>query len=187
MDRAQISATVNVGVSYTRWGNNGCPAGAQLVYSGKMAGSHYTHSGGGANYICLTDQPDYNIPSLPRGPVSYLYGTEYQHPIKGVHDDGAPCAVCYVSGRTAKEMIPGTTACPGGWTREYYGYLMSGHFHHKGRNEYICVDKDQKSLPNSAGNQDGALLYHVHIDCSTDIRCPPYNPSKSLTCTVCSK
>ena len=174
-------------VTYTRWGHNRCPYGVQLVYSGAMAGSHYSHQGGGSNYLGLPDEPNYKTLNVKsKGSVSYLYGTEYEHPIVGVHDHGAPCAVCYVPGRSVKEMIPATTTCPSGWTREYYGYIMSGHYSHRGRTEFLCIDRAQKSLPGSAGNQDGALLYHVQAVC-TGIHCPPYKPYKALTCVVCSK
>ena len=188
MDQAQTSQSkVSVGVSYTRWGNNRCRGGAQLLYSGTMAGTHYTHWGGGANYLCLPEEPDYTtLKTKDRGSVSYLYGTEYEYPIVGVHDHSALCAVCYVSGRSAKEMIPGTTACPRGWRREYFGYIMTEHHGHAGRTEFVCIDKDQKSRPGSAGNQNGALLHHVRATC-TGIHCPPYDPNRALTCVVCSK
>ena len=33
------------GVVYVRWGHDSCPStGAQLVYSGRAGGSHYSHS-----------------------------------------------------------------------------------------------------------------------------------------------
>ena len=48
------------GVVYTRWGRTTCPttSGTQLVYAGRAAGSWNTHSGGGANYLCLPDNPN---------------------------------------------------------------------------------------------------------------------------------
>ena len=181
---------VSVGVTYTRWGNNGCPTGIQRLYSGTMAGSYYTHTGGGANYLCLPEEPDYTtLDTVDKGTVSYIYGTEYDKPIVGSQDHTAPCAVCYISGRSAQQMIPATTSCPSGWTREYYGYIMTERDSHKGRSEYVCIDKDQKSRPGSAANVHGAGLYHVRASC-TGIHCPPYDPSnggKALTCVVCSK
>ena len=48
-------------VVYTRWGNTSCPSteGTSLVYSGITAGSYYNHDGGGANYLCMPEDPDY--------------------------------------------------------------------------------------------------------------------------------
>ena len=175
-----------VGVTYTRWGNNRCPYGVERVYTGTMAGSYYTHSGGGSNFLCLPEEPNYNgLNTKSKGSVSFLYGTEYEGPIVGNHDHGAPCALCYVSGRAVQEMIPATTKCPRGWKREYYGYIMAAYYGYK-RTEYTCIDKAQKSRPGSAGNQNGALLYHVRATC-TGIHCPPYDPKKALTCVVCSR
>ena len=43
------------GVVYVRWGHDSCPStGAQLVYSGRAGGSHYSHSGGGSNPVFTT-------------------------------------------------------------------------------------------------------------------------------------
>ena len=179
-----------IGVTYTRWGNNKCPtdiSGTSLLYSGTMAGAHYTHKGGGANFLCLPEEPDYKtLKTSYSSNYAPLYGTEYEYPIAGIHDHGVPCAVCYVSGRSAKVMLPAITSCPDNtWTKEYIGYIMAGHYGHR-RNEYVCIDKEQRSRPGSAGNQNGALLYQVRATC-TGIHCPPYDPNKALTCVVCSK
>ena len=49
------------GTVYTRWGKTICPQDkrTQLLYSGRTAGTHYTQSGRGANYLCLPDNPEY--------------------------------------------------------------------------------------------------------------------------------
>jgi len=49
------------GVVYTRWGRTTCPttSGTQLVYTGRAAGSWYDQRGGGADYLCLSDNPNY--------------------------------------------------------------------------------------------------------------------------------
>ena len=49
------------GAVYTRWGRTVCPdtTGTELVYKGLAAGSNWDHSGGGANYLCTTEQPQY--------------------------------------------------------------------------------------------------------------------------------
>ena len=123
------------GVVYTRWGRTTCPNtyGTQLLYAGRAAGSHYTDRGGGANYLCLPEQPQYSnyTPGVQTG-RAYLYGTEYQAggPWAGdtgplsLGDHNVPCAVCYSSTRAAVVMIPAQYTCPSSWTREYFGYLM---------------------------------------------------------------
>ena len=47
------------GLTYIRWGRTVCPDtdGTELVYKGRAAGSHYTQTGGGSNYQCMTENP----------------------------------------------------------------------------------------------------------------------------------
>ena len=53
------------GVVYTRWGNSSCPTSSVEVYSGVTAGSYYIHSGGGANYLCMPNDPEYTLQEYP--------------------------------------------------------------------------------------------------------------------------
>ena len=175
------------GVTYTRWGKSTCPniTGTDLVYSGRAGGSHYTHAGA-ANYLCMPSDPQYTLPF--RAGVnghSYVYGAEYESPIRGSNNHNIPCAVCYVSTRETVLMIPAKTSCPRSWIREYYGYLISEHHSHHPSN-FECVDKDQESLPGSIANENGALFYHVEATC-TGLACPPYDSQKELNCVVCTK
>lgn len=175
-------------MTYTRWGKSSCPNKTELVYTGRVGGSHYTHKGGGANYLCMPLDPEYTlaVQNGVRG-HSYVYGTEYEYPLRGLHDHDVPCAVCYAATRATALMIPAKTSCPRSWTREYYGFLMSAHIAHH-RSRFECVDVDQESLPGSKSNVDGALFYHVEASCTTaPLPCPPYNGEKELTCVVCTK
>ena len=120
---------------YTRWERTTCPSmpGTELVYSGRVIGSHHGEKGGGSNYLCLLEEdPDY-LSYQPgnqhyRG---YLYGTEYETgasglgPLSSFFQHNAPCAICHTPTRSTILMIPGRSRCPGSWTTEYYGYLMS--------------------------------------------------------------
>ena len=61
-----------------------------------------------------------------------MYGAEYETivDIKNVDDQDVPCicAVCHVP-RIAVHMVLAkyVYACPDGWIREYYGYLMASY------------------------------------------------------------
>jgi len=180
---------------YTRWGRTTCPStpGTQLLYAGRAAGSHFTQSGGGANYICLPEQPQYSTytAGTQSGRV-YLYGAEYQTrngqdigPLSSFGEHNVPCAVCYASTRGTVVMIPARLSCPSSWTREYYGYLMAEWYRHH-RKMFECVDRYPQSVPGSAANTDGALFYHVEAKCN-GIPCPPYNAHKEIMCVVCTK
>ena len=179
------------GVVYTRWGWTTCPttSGTQLIYAGRAAGSWYSQSGGGADRLCLPDNPNYlRYTNGVQGTRAYLYGAEYDAwesaPLSAVHNHNVPCAVCYASTRGTVMMIPGKTVCPSSWVREYYGYLMAERYTHH-RSTFECVDHSPQSIPGSASNTDGALFYHVEARCHGI--CPPYTDGRELTCTVCTK
>ena len=177
----------NGGVVYTRWGKSSCPnvTGTTMMYAGRTGGTHYTHKGGAANYLCMPDDPDYLSYTPGVQGWNYVYGTEYEEPLSDVHNHNVPCAVCYASTRVAVTMIPAKTQCPSAWTLEYSGYLMSDYRNHQ-RSMYECVDKNPDSVPGSASDTNGALFYHVEASCN-GMLCPPYDRQKELTCAVCTK
>ena len=182
----------NGGVVYTRWGKNSCPniSGTELVYGGRAGGSWFDHTGGGANHLCMPNDPDYLAYQSGVQGWSYVYGVEYQPyagPLQAVHHHNVPCAVCYASTRVAVTMIPAKTQCPSTWTLEYSGYLMSAYRHNSHyRTMFECVDKNPDSVPGSGLTVYGALFHHVEASC-TGMPCPPYDPQKELTCAVCTK
>ena len=181
------------GVTYIRWGRTICPdtEGTELVYTGRAAGSHYSHSGGGGNYQCVTEEPE-NFDFGP-GTVdhSYIYGAEYEMygnvPAASLplHQQDVPCAVCYVAPRETVLMIPGRYTCPPDWTREYFGYLMAAHHKHH-RTTFECMDNEPEAVPGGHANHNGALFYHVEPRCGS-LPCPPYDQQKEMTCAVCSR
>ena len=121
----------NGGTVYVRWGHDQCPSTAQLVYSGRAGGSYYTHRGGGSNPQCLPLDPIFLTPISGAQHRGLMYGAEYQtHTDSNSHVHGrnqhdVPCVVCHVSNRTAVYMVPAKYTCPTGWTREYYGHLIT--------------------------------------------------------------
>ena len=146
-------------VVYTRWGNTSCPSteGTSLVYSGITAGSWWSNTGGGANYLCMPEDPDYSTFITGVQADSRIYGTEYQTQsgqtaLPGVHQHNVPCAVCRTQQETVL-MIPGKTQCPDSWREEYQGYLMSNcdasqHY----RTMYECVDGNPETIPGSCSS-----------------------------------
>ena len=164
----------------------------EKLYDGRMVGAKYT-SGGGSNYLCLPPKPDYgDLATAVEISIrtGRLWGTEYEHtiePASNRQDRDVPCSLCYVPTRSAMIMIPGTVICPSGWSRDYYGYLMGGMniIQHK-RSEYLCVDHELDTIRETHGDTNGALLYHISVNC-TSIECPPYDSRKVLPCVVCTK
>ena len=182
------------GAVYVRWGRTSCPSdqGTELLYSGKAAGSKHTTQGGGggANHLCIPDDPEHLQYGSGVQGWSYLYGMEYyphsSQPLRSVQYHNAPCAVCYTATRDTVVMIPAKLHCPTHWTVEYTGYLMTEyHGHH--RSTYECVDKDPESVPElNAWSGDSALFYHIEPNCA-GLSCGPYDAEKELTCVVCSR
>ena len=178
------------GAVYTRWGKTSCPnvTGTELVYAGRAGGTHYSHKGGAANYLCMPGDPDYLRYQPGVQGFGRVYGAEYEPvngPLSAVYQHNVPCAVCYASMRVAVTMIPAKTRCPSTWTLEYSGYLMTAHYNDH-TSMYECVDKSPDSVPGTTSNTNGALFYHVEANCN-GMACPPYDPQKELTCAVCTK
>ena len=165
-----------------RWGKLTCPdtKGTGLLYSGTAGGSHH-YEGGGGNYQCLTSEPANFAFGVQREDAGYIYGAEFEMwgnipPANlPLSNQNVACAVCYVSTRGAVVMIPGTYICPAGWTREYYGYLMSER-HKNRRSSFECVDASPDILPRHEGDEEregddeGALFHHVEPRCGS-LRC----------------
>ena len=159
------------------------------IYNSITAGSYHGHTGGGSNYICMVKEVKYDPGAVTRGSGSHIYGTEYEtagNALNSLHNHNVPCAACHVTTRSAQLMIPGIDRCPGGWTSEYTGWLMSERHNHK-RTMYVCVDKDAQALPGLRADNDDTLLYHTSVNCNHGIPCPPYVNHKDLACVVCTK
>ena len=178
------------GSVYTRWGRTSCPYGngaTSKVYDGYAAGTRHNSKGGGANMLCLPKNPVYSTSrATHHHGYAALGAVEYEgnaQLFRSQHN--APCAVCTTT-RNRQLMIPGTTQCPAGWTREYWGYLVSEHHDHY-RSEFLCFDSRPETIPGTQGDhQSSAEVYTIEIDCEV-LPCPPYSSTKELTCVVCTK
>ena len=179
------------GTTYTRWGKSTCRSGAQLVYSGVIGGGFYTQRGNGASYMCMPKDPVYLSAQAPSA-ASYIYGAEYETGNrifgKTTHDYSPPCAVCRAIRRTTTITIPAKPSCPSGWTREYFGYMMSSYYGHAQQVDPVCVDHSPDIVPGSQGNQNGILLYFMRVICRPNsIPCGRYKSNLAITCAVCSR
>ena len=169
--------------TFVRWGSSTCDDSSELVYSGVVGGSLYSHTGAATNYLCLTMSPVFDSHAIPPG-LAYLYGGEYE--TYDSHDDYDPvCAVCRSSFPTTV-MIPGTNVCTPGWHLLYSGYLMAGAYSHVASTEYICVDSDLQEATHSSADELAKVTYFTLTRCGT-LPCPPYAENKVVTCVVCAK
>ena len=169
-------------VTYIRWGNTTCPYGANTIYKGVAAGGRYDHEVSPSNLMCLPSNPMRY--SNGQGGSTTAYAVEYR--VSGAinHADGRnmPCALCEATGRGDKIMIPSHYVCPGGWHKEYNGYIMAGHHGHKGGSMYYCIDENLEQVPGSGGSETVQLFYTVRASGS-------YVPHDgyALSCVVCTK
>lgn len=192
-------------VTYTRWGRTTCEEPATVVYTGIMAGSHYTHKGGGSNYLCLHDEPDYldRIKTPWQTEVATINGAEFQYagtsqkdrPFSFVNNNGnnlnnhdLPCVVCMRSNRSSQIMIPGKFDCGGTeFSREYSGFLVSGHYNHAHTTEHICLDEAPETREGGQADHNGALVNVARTSCTSGAPiCPPYSNNYNIPCSVCS-
>lgn len=200
------------GATYNRWGRTSCSTRSSLIYKGMMAGAHYDSHGGGSNFLCLPEDPQYSTTNVGYDLEASIYPVQYETSTTGnklfgnnVFQQKVPCAACETNQRITKIMIPAYVECPSSeWTLEYQGYLMSerdhvakskprNFFDDRGRGSYICVDSNAE--PGSQGMNEwvGGAIYPVNAHCTSDggaqaLQCPPYKTDGSvLSCVVCSK
>ena len=172
-----------------------------LVVKGYAAGPLYDSGGSGSNFLCLPEDPQWKTYIDGRqAAVGIISGVEYQLHNTGTYrnnifsesnNDGnalfnnpAPCAVCYVVGRSTILMVPARTQCPDGWTAEYAGYLASAY---RGRTEsnYVCWDEAPEVAVGKTW-QRRASINPVDVQCGT-LPCTLYIEGRELTCVVCSR
>ena len=193
---ADKGAQTNAGTVYTRWGRTSCPGnGTDIVYSGYAAGGYFTHNGRSPELLCLPEDPEWGTydESLNNN-GGFIYGAEYELKERGrdkifgenIDDQDVLCAVCEVKQRTRHLMISGRITCYNGWTREYWGYLMTSHYSHSTQAEYYCIDAKPDVLPEGAADQNGFLLYFVEVR-GDSVKDPPYIKGRELPCVVCTK
>jgi len=175
-----------------------------LLFKGYTATHNCDHGGGGSNYLCLPESPQWRNHTNSNPPSGWIFGTEYH--VSGdhasffstvnngghqIHRGPASCAVCYVPRRSASVMIPASTSCPVGWTLEYGGYLMSEHSYddNSGRPRhpanYICVDQAPEVATGGVRQHESYLLT-VKVGCGT-LPCTTYPRGWELACVVCTK
>ena len=167
-------------------GDRSCTVGL-LVEVGTM-----NMEGPVTHIACLPETPQYLSQDTSATYISTIYGMEFETfgtspPLKDLVQTNMPCAVCYIATRSTILTIPARYTCPTGFTREYYGYMMTElNRASRHRKDTICVDKDTVVIPGSAANTNPSVVYLMQASCN-GLRCPPYVPKKALTCAVCSK
>ena len=175
-------------VVYTRWGARDCPEGTTKLYEGFMAGKSHGSWGGGYNYLCMHNKPQYpNGFSNGNQNGNLLYGTEYESTgvlVKNVNGDAA-CAVCEHSTASIVYTQWGRRNCSNGHRTEYEGLIMSTYYTQY-KSENICIDivRDSHAASNSGNNGQGQLYVSEIEGGASDEKMYPHD--RELACAVCS-
>jgi len=168
---------------FVRWAHNECPKGTTEMYKGLVAATHYTHHGGGANYLCMHPDPQ-KVGSKSTNSGNLLYATEYQNTGElDKHANEEPmCVVCASPQPTYTSW--GRNKCPSGHKQMYEGLIMSASYtQYKGT--FVCVDRERKvHYEASQSDQDGHLWYTTEANCGS-LPCGPYQQDRELNCAVC--
>ena len=190
-----MGATGSSGITYVRWGRSVCPSGAERIYNGIASGSKYNLGGGTDQTLCMPSNPQYYYGDSLTSHPGTLWGIRYEIyrssanvPLNKRSALQMPCAVCYVSTRSAVLTIPARYSCPSGWRHEYNGYLMSeitATTTNRPRKDTICADRYGEGGEHYSPYPSVNYLMNVH--CDEGLECPPYTSSKPLTCAVCTK
>ncbi|XP_067927909.1 short-chain collagen C4-like [Watersipora subatra] len=164
------SSAENRGVVYTRWGRKTCGANSTLLYNGYIGNGRHDQPGGGVNYLCMPDSPEYNSPGTVSASAS-IAGVEYESYSFGVFpsstfQQNAPCARCYTGNRPALMMIPAKRTCPDDWPTEYEGYIMTEYYNHNHQMTFECVDAVLEHVAGESADKDGGLFYFTRSECS---------------------
>eukprot|EP00164_Ancoracysta_twista_P003890 GFYU01005216.1.p1 GENE.GFYU01005216.1~~GFYU01005216.1.p1 ORF type:complete len:932 (-),score=275.76 GFYU01005216.1:86-2881(-) len=182
-----VCSTDRQGDVFYRWGRNECPTGTHRLWNGAMGGARHNHLGGGYNYQCLPDNPQYGeFTDGQQSAGAEIYQVEYVvngYGLSGLtHLDHleAVCSACQRVGSVSTVMVPGTNECPTGYITEYAGFLFSGHYTHH-VTEYICVDKTATGKGHS-GHENYSLLHPVEAELLEG-----YRNNDEIACVVCTK
>ena len=174
-----------------------------LPCEGHAAGPHHNQGGGGSNFLCLPEEPQWKTHiGGHQTHTGMLYGVEYELFNSGRYhnnifaetnsgrpllDNPAACAVCYTSHRSTILMIPARTQCPRRWATEYEGYLVSEFStrEYRKRSSYACWD-EAPEIASGGVSQNQAVISPVKVQCGS-LPCSTFVDEKELTCVVCSK
>ena len=170
------------GAIYVHYGATTCESGSTTLYSGFVAGAHYTTVGSTSSYICMHPEPQ----SLGTSVASSadLYGTEYQQSLN-INGDAA-CAVCQrTDAGHAYTQWGRSTSCSNGHTALYTGTAMTAADSHY-RTEAVCVDsRHVVHSASSTTDDNGALFYELEMQGNAANEAQ-YPAGTDIGCSVCA-
>ena len=122
-------------------------------------GGRYDHETSPSNLMCLPYDTMDNPSRMGRQDTAYAVEYRVGGVLNHAECRNMPCALCEATGRDDKIMIPSHYVCPGGWHKEYSGYIMAGAAGHHGGSMYHCIDEALEQVK-------GLELVKMHIYCT---------------------
>lgn len=189
----------DAGTSFVRWGRTECPKGSTPLYKGYIVGPHFNAGGGGSNYMCAHEKPQFVRPQAGDQPYrAYIWGVELEYGIGtsnqllgdnvngDLHNQDMVCVRCYVENSYDSMMIPGRQDCGGsGYDLQYKGFLVAQANVPRYRGEYICLDEAPEGALGGSGNNDQSVFYLTQFACGS-LPCNPFVSDYEVTCAVCT-
>ena len=122
-------------------------------------------------------------------------GDEGRRGVKGDQGDQDPpgiqgsCVVCYIATRSVMFVQQASYLCPSGWSREYYGYMISGAtIFDRQRTTTICVDANAEAVPGTGADTNPSFALLHSVECTnSELPCSPYVDGRILSCALCTK
>ena len=136
------------------------------------------------NLMCLPFNTMDNPINIGAHDIAYAAEYRIGGALNHVHCRNMPCALCEVTERGDKIMIPSHYICPDGWHKEYSGYIMAGHHKHNGGSMYYCIDENMEQVKGSGTYETAAHLWYIVGAVRSYV---PNTTSRALSCVVCTK
>jgi hypothetical protein len=188
---AVCSTDTAFGSIFVHNGRRDCPSRAKRLFSGQLAGSEV--SGGGANYLCMVDEPLYRTASAAANSAnadlaSLEYGAQPSASASGfsayarVRGFIVPCAVCQNPDANEHSFVnSGRQDCPAGFSEDFHGFLMAP-AHTQWPGSFVCVSDAPQTLGTATGNL-GEDIFFVETQAP---QVPGYVVFREISCAHCS-
>ena len=185
-------ATAGGGDTFVNWGDNTCPAGTDLLYSGSAFSAKYDSFSGGDNPVCIQS-------GNSGGAFSGTYGDNMYPLATGNNSNDLPpgfavdsviqCALCHKPAGTCFEYMGRSDCGTSGFNPLYSGYILGSHSNadssdglHHNSTQRLCVNDNFNSSIGSGGNL-GALWYGTIIE--NNFSLDVYTENSFIKCSVC--
>ena len=178
---------------YTRWAECTCPLDTTLLYDGIIVQAANMLT----NLLCIpqestsSNQSDATTTTTTNTtPPSHITRMEpllYTNQL-GV-TDAIPCALCHISNHSTIFTFSGRSTCPGDWTRQYNGHLITSY--EFSTTDILCADERLSREIRWRDTNTGTVIRNgvnmLETVCGEGMAsCQGYEAGQLMPCVVCS-